>query len=83
MLPMGRKYMPETRRQRFVRLANKRVNRAIKTFRLIGNLSNRTHYEYTDEDVKKIIKMLDDELRAAKQRFENLPKTRNVEFTID
>ena len=41
------------KRENFVRLAEGRVNRALKDIRLIGNLSNRSAYSYSDEDVKK------------------------------
>ncbi|MEW6729443.1 MAG: hypothetical protein AB1332_08890 [Pseudomonadota bacterium] len=57
-------------RQKFVELAEKRVSRAIKDIRLIGNLSNRSNYSYTQEDVRKIVKALKDEVDALKARFE-------------
>ena len=59
-------------RQKFVELAEKRVSRAIKDIRLVGNLSNRSNYSYTDEDVKKIIKTLRSEIDALKSRFESV-----------
>jgi len=52
-----------------VELANNRVNRTIKDLRLIGNLSNRASYEYTDEDAKKIIRALQREIDDLKLRF--------------
>lgn len=57
------------KRVRFVELAEKRVNRTIDDFRLIGNLSNRRNYEYTEEDARKIVAALDEELKALKKRF--------------
>lgn len=57
-------------RAKFVRLANKRVSTAIKAIQLIGNLSNKSNYDYTDLDVQKIFKALQDELGASKKRFE-------------
>jgi transcription elongation GreA/GreB family factor len=57
------------RRQKFIELAEKRVTRAIKDIRLIGNLSNKTNYRYTDEDVKEIVSALQKELRDLKRRF--------------
>ncbi len=56
-------------REKFVRLANKRVNSAIKTIRLIGNLSNKSNYSYSTEDVEKIFRALQEELRSAKSKF--------------
>ncbi|HFA59377.1 MAG TPA: hypothetical protein ENJ83_01665 [Rhodospirillales bacterium] len=62
--------MARPRRKRFVDLAEKRVTRAIKDLRLIGNLANRSNYQYDDRDVEKIIRALENELRLMKRRFE-------------
>lgn len=56
-------------RERFVELANKRVNRAIKDLRLIGNLSNRRVYRYSETDSRKIIRALQAEVDGLKARF--------------
>lgn len=61
--------MATEKRAKFVGLANKRVNRAIKDLRLIGNLSNRSAYTYTDDDVRKIVRALQRELDSVKARF--------------
>lgn len=57
-------------REKFIELAEKRVSRALKDIRLIGNLSNRSNYSYTQDDVRKITKALKDEVDALKARFE-------------
>lgn len=57
------------RRKKFVELAEARVNRTIKNIRLIGNLSSRGPYEYSEKDVREIFKALQKELDAAKSRF--------------
>jgi hypothetical protein len=61
--------MATEKREKFVGLANKRVNRAIKDLRLIGNLANRSAYTYTDDDVRKIVRALQRELDSVKARF--------------
>lgn len=58
------------KRAKFLELAEKRVNKSIKDIRLIGNLSNRNNYEYSDSDVEKIVKALEAELKSLKGRFE-------------
>ena len=58
-------------RDKFVELANKRVNKAIKDLKLIGNLSNRTNYKYTEEDVKKILAALESEVKNLRKKFES------------
>ena len=50
--------MEESKRQKFVRLAENRVNNALKQIELLGNLANGSVYEYTQEDVEKILKCL-------------------------
>lgn len=59
----------ESRRDRFKRLANRRVNNTLKQIELIGNLSNKSSYDYTDEEIRKIFFEIDKELRTAKVKF--------------
>ena len=68
------------RRDRFTRLAVSRVERASEALRLIGNLSNKSNYEYTDQEVKKIFAALQSELNAAKSRFRDNSKQRKFEL---
>jgi hypothetical protein len=57
------------RRQKFVKLAEARVTRAMRDIRLIGNLSNRSAYSYTEDDVRKIFRTLQKEIEAARGKF--------------
>ena len=52
-----------------IKLAEARVNKAIKSMKLVGNLSDKTNYSYTDDDVKKILAALTKELNAIKTRY--------------
>jgi arginine repressor len=70
-------------RQKFVELAEKRVSRAIKDIRLVGNLSNKTNYSYTAEDSKKIIKALRDEIEILKVRFDSTSSEVSPMFKLD
>ncbi len=58
------------KREKFVELAEKRVNRLLNDIRLIGNLSNKANYEYSQEDIRKIFGAIEGEMRATKRRFE-------------
>jgi hypothetical protein len=58
------------KRAKFIELANKRVNRALKDIQLIGNLANRQNYDFNDDQVRKIIKALQQELDVVKQSFQ-------------
>lgn len=54
---------------KFVELANKRVSKAIKDIRLIGNLGNRSLYKYSDHEIRKIFSALSAEIKASRARF--------------
>lgn len=58
------------RRKKFVALAEARTARAMHSIRLIGNLANRSNYEFTDTDVQRIAKALEHEIRDLKIRFQ-------------
>ncbi len=62
--------MRDKDREKFVELANKRVSKALKSIQLIGNLSNRSNYDYRDDDIAKIIRALQDEVAACRKRFD-------------
>ena len=58
-----------TKKEKFKKLAERRVSNAIKQIRLVGNLSNKSLYEYTESDVSKIKRVLNSELNAAMNKF--------------
>lgn len=62
--------MKRNKAELFIKLAEARTRKATETIRLIGNLSNKANYEYTDEMVKKIFNHLQAQLDGAKRRFE-------------
>ena len=51
--------MEETKRQKFQRLAEARTNRIIEQLDILGNLSNRSIYEYTPEEVNKFFRSIE------------------------
>lgn len=71
-------------RAKFVKLAQARVSKTIKDIQLIGNLSNRSNYDYTDDDITKIFRALSEEISACKKRFE-LSKKKNdgIKFVLE
>ncbi len=72
----------EADRQKFVTLAEKRVSRTLKDIRLVGNLSNRSNYKYTDEDARKIYKALREAVDELKERFERQGLERTTSFKL-
>ena len=67
----------EEKKQKFKDLAENRVNRAISMIRLISNLGNKHHYDYTPDQAKKIISVLQKEIRNVQIKFNS--KKRNIE----
>ena len=61
--------MGETKHEKFQRIASNRTNRIIDQLRLLGNCSNRSNYEYTDEEVRRVFNAIEAELKAQKARF--------------
>ncbi|KAF0818556.1 hypothetical protein KIS4809_2615 [Bacillus sp. ZZV12-4809] len=70
----------EGKREKFERLAEKRMSEVIKKLRLIGNLSNRNNYEYSGEQVKQIIDSLEHELKIIKNKFKEEQSKSNMTF---
>lgn len=70
------------KRDKFVELAVKRVTRAIKDMRLVGNLSNRSAYEYSEDDVRKIVRALQKEVETVKARFSDNGSGSDADFSL-
>ena len=68
--------------ERFIRLANKRVNKAIRSLQMIQNLTNKRNYSFSDDQANKIIKALQSELNNIKRSFKNNDKFGTNDFTL-
>ena len=68
--------MSENKQQRFQRLAMNRVNKAVKSIELIGNLGNKSLYESTQDERKKIIKAINDSVAQMKIDLDGNSKKR-------
>ena len=66
---LSRQIETEARTSRFRRIAEKRTNELIRRIQLLGNCSNRSSYDYSEQEVNKIFNAIDKELRQAKARF--------------
>lgn len=75
--------MRRKKRQKFIELANKRMARTIKDLRLIGNLSNRAAYEYTDKDVQLIVRALHKEIETLRSRFNRTSEAGDSDFRLE
>lgn len=59
----------ENREQRFKRVAGRRTQAVLNTLRILGNCSNKSAYSYSEEDISRIFRAVEEELRTTKARF--------------
>lgn len=59
----------ETKSDKFKRIATLRVNNILRRIKSLGNLSNKSQYDYTEAEVRKMFSAVDRELRMVKDRF--------------
>lgn len=73
----------ETKRDKFVRLAEARTNKIIDMIQLLGNCSNTGAYDFTQQDVDKIFTAIEVELREAKKKFSKIDSKKSTRFTLE
>lgn len=72
----------ETKRERFVRLAENRTNKIISMVQLLGNCSNTSIYEYNDSDIEQIFSAIETAVRDAKRKFLKTDSIKSNKFTL-
>ena len=72
----------ESKRDRFVRLAEARTNKIIDMLQLLGNCAITNTYEYTQQDVDQIFSAIETELREAKKKYQKVESNRTSRFTL-
>lgn len=59
----------ENKRANFKRIAENRTNKIIDQISLLGNLSNSSYYEYTDDQIEAIFDAIQEELDKQRAKF--------------
>lgn len=59
----------ESKNERFRRLAESRGNRLIREIMLLGNLSNRKNYSYSEDEVERLFAPIRQELDEVRALF--------------
>ena len=59
----------ETKEQKFHRLASYRTNVILDGLRKLGSLSNRNHYEYSEDEIKRVFDTIEDAVADTKRLF--------------
>ena len=60
-----------TKRDRFKRLAQKRVNEVIKKLEILGHCGNRHSYSYTKDEVEQMFTAIERSLNDARGKFKD------------
>ncbi len=69
----------ESKKDRFKRLATQRTNTLLLRLKVLGNCSNRSAYDYSEEEINKIFSEIERRVRETKAKF-HFPK--NKEFKL-
>ena len=69
----------EQKRERFKRLGTQRTNSVLQRLKVLGNCSNRSAYDYTEEEINKIFSEIERRVRETKAKFHF---TKNKEFKL-
>ncbi len=62
--------MDNQKAERFRRVAAPRVQRVLDSMENLAKCSNRNNYEYTSEDVTKMLRAIKTTLKSLEQKFE-------------
>lgn len=73
----------ESKRDKFVRLAETRTNKIIDMLQLLGNCSNTSAYDYTQQDIEKIFNAIEMEMKEAKKKFNKVESKKDSRFTLN
>ncbi len=58
------------KRQRFIRIAESRVNRILSNLDSLAKCSNKRNYEYSEEEARKIFREIDRKVKETKLQFQ-------------
>lgn len=59
----------KSKRERFLSVAESRTNIIIEKIRILGNCSNRSLYEYSQNEIDKIFRAIQNKINETKMRF--------------
>ena len=67
------------KRERFKRLAEYRTNEVLRRIKVLGNCSNRSAYEYSEDEINKIFSEIERAVRSTKSKF-HFPKNKKFKL---
>ena len=71
-----------SKREKFRDLAESRTNKALDAIGRIGNLSNRSVYQWEEAEVRKVVKALKDAVSEVEARFASPKGKASAKFKL-
>jgi hypothetical protein len=68
------------KKERFKNVASKRVQKVLNSMDSLAKCSNRNNYEYTDEDVIKMLKAIREQFKLLEISYTEKSKSRTKTF---
>ncbi len=68
------------KRERFKNVASKRVQKVLDSIDSLAKCSNRNNYDYTDEDVTKMLKAVKEQIKILEISFTEKTRSRTKTF---
>ena len=72
----------ESKREKFVRIAEARTNKILNMVDLLGNCSNPSIYEYSQSDVNQIFSAIENAIKDAKKKFSAQDTEKTTKFAL-
>lgn len=71
------------RRERFKKVAARRVQRILQDIETLKNCSNKRNYEYSEDDVKRMMKVIKERIKSLESSFtENIKEDDDFSFNF-
>ena len=72
----------ESKREKFVRIAEARTNKILNMVDLLGNCSNPSIYEYSQSNVNQIFSAIENAIKDAKKKFSAQDTEKTTKFSL-
>lgn len=72
--------MGSQKSDKFRELAENRTNAILDKIRVLGNLANKSRYEYTTDEINQVFRELENELKRTKEKFLDNSKSDTKKF---
>ncbi|MDV2503813.1 MAG: hypothetical protein RX318_07645 [bacterium] len=80
---MSQAIVQETKRGRFVRIAERRVNYILDNLNSLEKCSNKGNYDYSSEDIRNIFDAIETEIKRVKASFNENSRGERKKFRLE